>query len=88
MGRRPGPVRSTRLGLTEAGRDQARRLRPKLAERCFPTVLCSPLRRARETCEEAGFGDRAILWDELREWDYGDYEGLTTSYLRMVMSCA
>jgi probable phosphoglycerate mutase len=45
-------------------------------------VLCSPLRRARETCEEAGFGDRAILCDELREWDYGDYEGLTTAEIR------
>jgi probable phosphoglycerate mutase len=45
-------------------------------------VLCSPLRRARETCEEAGFGHRAVLCDELREWDYGDYEGLTTAEIR------
>ncbi|MFY1678590.1 MULTISPECIES: histidine phosphatase family protein [unclassified Streptomyces] len=40
-------------------------------------VRTSPLRRARETCELAGFGERARTWDVLREWDYGSYEGLT-----------
>ena len=53
----------TNLALTEAGRDQARRLRPKLAD------------DACRFCEEAGFGDHAVLCDEPREWGYGDYEG-------------
>ena len=68
----------TDLPLTAAGRRQARALRGALAHRTFSLVLCSPLRRARETCELAGFGERAVLCDDLREWDYGDYEGLTT----------
>jgi probable phosphoglycerate mutase len=68
----------TDLPLIEAGRQRARKLRSELAERTFSLVLCSPLRRAVETCRLAGYGDRAILCDDLREWDYGDYEGLTT----------
>jgi probable phosphoglycerate mutase len=47
-------------------------------------VLCSPLRRARETCELAGFSEGALISDDLREWDYGKYEGLTTSQIRAV----
>jgi broad specificity phosphatase PhoE len=72
----------TDLALTETGRRQARALRAVLADRTFSLVLCSPLRRARETCELAGFGERAVLCDDLREWDYGEYEGLTTDEIR------
>jgi broad specificity phosphatase PhoE len=45
-------------------------------------VFTSPLRRARQTCELAGFGDRAIIDDDLVEWDYGEFEGTRTSDLR------
>jgi broad specificity phosphatase PhoE len=73
---------STDLPLTEDGRRRAALLAPELAGPSFALVLCSPLRRARETCELAGLGDRAVVFDDLHEWDYGDYEGLTTAEIR------
>ena len=57
----------TDLPLTEDGRERARALAPVLAERTFSLVLCSPLRRARETCELAGFSDVAELAADLRQ---------------------
>jgi probable phosphoglycerate mutase len=72
----------TDLPLTEHGREQARGLAPRLSAWRFSLVLCSPLGRARETCELAGLGDLAEACDDLHEWDYGDYEGLTTPEIR------
>ncbi|AZK94188.1 MULTISPECIES: histidine phosphatase family protein [Streptomyces] len=45
-------------------------------------VWTSPLARAAQTCDLAGFGDRAEPFDALMEWDYGDYEGRTTPEIR------
>jgi broad specificity phosphatase PhoE len=67
----------TDIPLTDDGRRLAARMRPVLAANPFGLVLCSPMRRARETCELAGFGDRAITDSDLVEWSYGKYEGLT-----------
>ena len=72
----------TDLPLVEEGRERAVALGPLLAEWEFSLVLTSPLRRARETCELAGYGDRAEVCEDLREWDYGEYEGLTTPQIR------
>lgn len=73
---------TTDVPLLDEGRDEARALRAPLAERTFARVLCSPLSRARETCELAGLGERAEYRDDLVEWDYGDYEGLTSAQVR------
>jgi probable phosphoglycerate mutase len=68
----------TDIPLTERGREKARAIGRFLREQKFALVLTSPLRRARETCEEAGFGSAAITDPNLHELDYGDYEGRTT----------
>jgi broad specificity phosphatase PhoE len=71
----------TDVPLAPAGRRRAHELAPELSGRDFDLVLCSPLRRARETAELAGFPEPTIDPD-LREWDYGEYEGLTTDEIR------
>jgi broad specificity phosphatase PhoE len=68
--------------LTERGRDQAERVGAALHGRSFALVLTSPLQRATETCRLAGFGDVAQPRDDLREWNYGDYEGRKTDDIR------
>jgi broad specificity phosphatase PhoE len=71
-GRRTG---RTDLHLTAEGKRRAEALGRHLAGRPFSLVLCSPLARAVETCRLAGYGDVAEFTDDLREWDYGEYEG-------------
>ena len=72
----------TDVPLTEAGVRHAESLRPRIEGRRFAAVLSSPLSRARETCRLVGLGEAAQLRDELLEWDYGDYEGITTAEIR------
>ena len=72
----------TDVPLTEHGRGQAVAVGEELRDREFALVLSSPLGRALETCRLAGFGGRAEQRDELMEWDYGAYEGRTTSEIR------
>jgi broad specificity phosphatase PhoE len=71
----------TDIPLTDAGRDVARALRKRLEGNEFALVLCSPLGRARETAQLAGL-ECSALRDDLMEWDYGEYEGLTTPQIR------
>jgi broad specificity phosphatase PhoE len=72
----------TDVVLTENGRLRAVELRNYLAGREFAAVYTSPLKRARETCAIAGFGDVAKVDDGLLEWDYGVQEGRTTEEIR------
>ncbi len=67
----------TDIPLNDTGRAQARELATVLAGRSFSRVVASPLARAAETARLAGFGDRVELDDDLREWDYGVFEGRT-----------
>jgi len=71
----------TDIPLTENGRQTANRLRPILSGHAFSCVLVSPLKRARETCELSGLGDKAIIDPDLVEWNYGEYEGLTSNQI-------
>jgi broad specificity phosphatase PhoE len=73
---------TTDLPLTPAGRDRAATVAHVLDGYSFTLVLSSPLRRALETAEIAGFKDRVAIDENLREWDYGEYEGLTTPQIR------
>jgi broad specificity phosphatase PhoE len=72
----------TDLPLLPEGEDQARATAKLVAGREFALVLTSPLQRARHTCELVGLGDQAEIDDDLREFDYGSYEGVTTAEIR------
>jgi broad specificity phosphatase PhoE len=72
----------TDVPLTDEGRRQAEALGVCLKGWRFALVLSSPRRRAVDTCRLAGLGEMAQVWDDLMEWDYGDYEGRTTLEIR------
>jgi len=74
----------TDIPLTDHGRKRAEELRDFLAGRQFAAVFVSPRERARETCAIAGFGDVAVVEDNLQEWNYGEAEGKTTPQMREI----
>ena len=73
----------TDISLTPAGREQALGLVQRLAGKQFALVLNSPLRRAAETCQLAGFGNVSVAEPNLMEWHYGSYEGITSVQIRV-----
>lgn len=72
----------TDLPLTPVGEEAAKKLRNVLALQDFRLVLSSPRQRATRTCELAGLASRMEVSNDLAEWFYGDYEGLTTPQIR------
>jgi broad specificity phosphatase PhoE len=68
----------TDIALTAHGEEEARALAPRLRTVHFTKILTSPLLRARQTCERAGFGGQGEIEADLVEWNYGDYEGKRT----------
>ena len=73
---------TTDIPLTPRGEERAEAVRPLLADHAFALVLTSPLSRAIETCRRAGFGEHAQIREDLLEWNYGEYEGVTTKQIR------
>jgi probable phosphoglycerate mutase len=71
----------TDIPLTERGERNARRLGERLEGMSFALILTSPLQRAARTCELAGFGKLIERDADLLEWDYGEYEGMTTAQI-------
>ncbi|MFJ9350578.1 histidine phosphatase family protein [Streptomyces sp. NPDC101237] len=71
----------TDLPLTEHGREEARRLAPLIRSQHVGAAFVSPLQRARQTAELIGAPDASVDAD-LREWDYGGYEGVTTEEIQ------
>jgi probable phosphoglycerate mutase len=72
----------TDIPLTDLGRAQAAALGARLQECTLSAVWTSPLSRAADTCDLAGLGDQAKPLEDLMEWDYGAYEGITTAEIR------
>jgi probable phosphoglycerate mutase len=71
----------TDLPLTPRGEEQATVLRERLGAVSFDRVVSSPLGRARRTAELAGLQVDDVD-DDLHEWRYGEYEGVTTPQIR------
>jgi len=69
----------TDIPMSDEGRAVAGALRERVTGRDWAAVWTSPLSRASETCELAGLGDHAEIREDLTEWDYGEYEGVTTA---------
>ena len=72
----------TDLPLAEQGEEAARALKRRLHRLTFAKIFTSPLQRAFQTCEIAGFGHLAEIDSDLRDWDYGSYEGQTNADIR------
>jgi len=69
----------TDVPLTANGEAEAIRLGERLGGLQFAAVLTSPLQRAIRTCQLAGFGSATEVEPDLREWNYGTYEGRTSA---------
>lgn len=76
---------SSDIGLTTNGETQARDLAPWLAAITFSRVLSSPRQRARRTCDLAGLGPGTEIEPDLAEWNYGLYDGRSSTEIREIV---
>lgn len=74
----------TDIPLTENGRKEVAWLKERLVSAKFKKILCSPLMRAKETCQLTGHFEQAEIDPDLVEWNYGDYEGKTSAEIREI----
>ncbi len=72
----------TDIPLTKNGEENAKRFGERLASIKFEAIYCSPLLRAKQTCELAGFAPLMQIEPDLAEWDYGNYEGRTLAEIQ------
>ena len=72
----------TDIPLTQVGERRASALEPSLQKWNFGLVLCSPRLRAKRTCDLLGWGKSVVPTEDLVEWNYGEFEGLTTPQIR------
>ena len=72
---------STDIPLTKNGENQAKLLGDRLRGHAFQTILASPLQRAQQTCAIAGLLKTAQIDPNLVEWNYGDFEGMTSAQI-------
>jgi broad specificity phosphatase PhoE len=72
----------TDVPLTGHGEEESRALAPMLRDIAFRHVLTSPASRAQRTCVLSGLGKTSEVERDLAEWDYGEYEGLTSPDIR------
>ncbi len=72
----------TDLPLNVRGEQRAQKLKQFLKGKKFDLVLVSPYKRAQQTCQIAGYASSAETNPDLKEWDYGDFEGKTTAEIR------
>jgi probable phosphoglycerate mutase len=72
----------TDIPLTQVGERRASALEPSLQKWNFGLVLCSPRLRAKQTCDLLGWGKNSVETKDLVEWNYGEFEGLTTPQIR------
>jgi len=76
---------TTDIDLTPQGEADAAAVGEGLAGMSFGAVWSSPRRRTLRTAELAGLAGRAgpppAVREDLAEWDYGSYEGLTSAQI-------
>lgn len=72
----------TDIPLTKNGENEAKKLSERLQGHSFAAVFTSPLQRAMHTCKIAGLSKKPETDQDLVEWNYGDFEGLTSEEIK------